>query len=579
MVEGRARSAPATVAPSRRASSRSSSAWAWARFESGCPESIREISTTRSAPETASAAVVDPAGLLDLAHRDVVVGERRHLGQVGDHQHLAVAGHLPERPGQGQGGRPADARVDLVEHHRRRAPGRHQPQGEHGAGQLPARGGLGQRPEPPRRRWRRAGRSRASPAPDASTSHLEAGPGHGQVAEPRRRWPRPGSGAAVAPGGEERPLRRAPAPPRTARALRPRGRPPPPRPARAARAARGPPSANSDDGGAIAPVLAVQVGEQPTPGLDRLQAVAGRPPRSRRRSGARSRCRPTSAWAARSRSLQLGERRADRRGPPAAAPSRSSAPGRRAVGVERRQRRGRRARGARPGRPGVPPRPASRAVLVGIVEAGARRSRRSGGASTSAPGPARARHRRARPVPAPSSASRWRSSSTGLRRRCRRTRRGRGVGPRCAAAPGGRPARGCRRGSAASSASAPSGAMRPSIQHRERPGDGDRPGRTVSSPPVVEEPGLDHRLARPRPGPARDRPAGRARAAAPRPASVLPAPVSPVSAVMPGPNSTVRSSITPSWRTRSSASMRRFSGRVRRRGCCAAASRTPGGRA
>ena len=102
---GRSRSsAPRTViAPARQAArgraatSSSSRAWASAVSESASPASIRDSSRSRASssrtvtPRAGHRAV---AGLLD---QDVPVGERRHLRQVGDHQHLGGPGQ-PRQP-------------------------------------------------------------------------------------------------------------------------------------------------------------------------------------------------------------------------------------------------------------------------------------------------------------------------------------------------------------------------------------------------------------------------------------------------------------------------------------------------
>ena len=83
-----------------------------------------------------------------LAYDDVPVGERGHLGQVGDHEDL-------RRPRQGRepradldGRLASDAGVDLVEDERRHRPGVGQRDldGQHHPGQLAAGGALAQRP-------------------------------------------------------------------------------------------------------------------------------------------------------------------------------------------------------------------------------------------------------------------------------------------------------------------------------------------------------------------------------------------------------------------------------------------------
>ncbi len=115
---------------------------------------------------------------LVLGDRHLVVGEGRHLGQVGDDDDLMAvvpavgvgtgtgivgagavgagavgagagqaghgAGQAGQGPAHGQGGLAADAGVDLVEHQGGWCVAQHQPAGEHGAGQFAAGGDLGQ---------------------------------------------------------------------------------------------------------------------------------------------------------------------------------------------------------------------------------------------------------------------------------------------------------------------------------------------------------------------------------------------------------------------------------------------------
>src|SRR5512146_1066546 len=54
----------------------------------------------------------------DLLDAEVAVGERRNLRQVGDRDHLRPLCQPTERTADGVGGLAADARIDLVEHHR-----------------------------------------------------------------------------------------------------------------------------------------------------------------------------------------------------------------------------------------------------------------------------------------------------------------------------------------------------------------------------------------------------------------------------------------------------------------------------
>ena len=84
---------------------------------------------------------------LDLCHHDVPVGERRDLGQVGDHEHLGGAGQRGEPAADLDRGLAADPGVDLVEDERRHRAGAGQRdlEGQHHPGQLAAGGALVQR--------------------------------------------------------------------------------------------------------------------------------------------------------------------------------------------------------------------------------------------------------------------------------------------------------------------------------------------------------------------------------------------------------------------------------------------------
>ena len=110
--------------------------------------------------------------------------------------------------------------------------------------------------------------------------------------------------------------------------------------------------------------------------------------------------------------------------------------------------------------------------------------------------------------------------------------------------------------SAAASPSAPTGAMRPSTQARDRPSAGTARARMTSRSPAPS-PTTKRASTRASAAPARTmptlaRPPSTSWSASTT--SVLPAPVSPVSAVMPGPKVSVRSSMTPRSRTRRSVS-------------------------
>ena len=65
---------------------------------------MRQSSSTSSSPPTGSMRVVArPVGVEALDQAVVGVGHRRHLGQVGDHDHLAALG---ERAQPGADGAP-----------------------------------------------------------------------------------------------------------------------------------------------------------------------------------------------------------------------------------------------------------------------------------------------------------------------------------------------------------------------------------------------------------------------------------------------------------------------------------------
>ena len=104
------------------------------------------------------------------------------LRQVGDDEDLVVAAQTGQRPAHGHGGLPADAGVDLVEDEGGGRLGEHEAQGEHGAGQLAARGDLGQRQ---RRRARVGGQEDLDVVARVLAPHLDLDPrpGHGQLGQ------------------------------------------------------------------------------------------------------------------------------------------------------------------------------------------------------------------------------------------------------------------------------------------------------------------------------------------------------------------------------------------------------------
>ena len=350
--------------PSGRASGRwsSSSAACCGRPRIGRPDSIRDSSTTRRLADDLGhrRGRVVARDFLVTAH--LGVGERRHLRQVGDHQHLVVARQAASAAPTARRGLAADAGVDLVEHQ--------------GAGasvstrRSASMAGPARRPRPP---W---------PAAAAASPGLAAEQERDVVAGVGRR-PRPRAGPWASParaGGLDRlgQARRGGAPGRAHDRLG-RGHlgAPRPRPARrrarrrarrgtrARRARSAASAAVGDDVGQRVAVLAAQLAQQLAAGARRASA-RGRPRWPRRRRAARPR-----------------RRRARRRG---RAAGRSRAGERRPAG-ERGQRRGHARRAAPPslgqrvdggrGRlavgDGVGQRVllgVQRVVLVGIVEAG-----------------------------------------------------------------------------------------------------------------------------------------------------------------------------------------------------------------
>ena len=123
----------------------------------------RPSATVRSSPP----AVAQLHGLL---HHDLRVGERRHLREVRDAQHLVARPERREQTPDRDPGLTADPGVDLVEHQRRRRLREHHARRQHRTGELAAGRGPGQRPG----RLARVGRQQE---------------GHPVVR--RRRWARP----------------------------------------------------------------------------------------------------------------------------------------------------------------------------------------------------------------------------------------------------------------------------------------------------------------------------------------------------------------------------------------------------
>ena len=111
------------------------------------PASMRAISSRRSAGPSVTTRVATPAPASSLTILKWRSRARRHLRRVGHRQHLR-ARRQPRQPLTDRvGDRAADARVDLVEHQRRRglALGQRHFEREQKARQLAARGHLHQR--------------------------------------------------------------------------------------------------------------------------------------------------------------------------------------------------------------------------------------------------------------------------------------------------------------------------------------------------------------------------------------------------------------------------------------------------
>ena len=169
---------------------------------------MRASSTSRSAPVSTAASVRVSWSIVRFVMPTWLVGPGRDLREVGHHQHLVIGRQRGQGSAHGGGRRPADAGVDLVEHERRRGFGEHQPQGEHGAGQLAARGHLGQR----QRRRAEVGRQQEGDLVAGIVAHLD----HDLGARP---WPARGGGpasASASPGAASRRARP------TSRSARPR---------------------------------------------------------------------------------------------------------------------------------------------------------------------------------------------------------------------------------------------------------------------------------------------------------------------------------------------------------------------
>ena len=131
-----------------RATSSSSWACAWAASDSSRPgQHPGELQQPAGLVESGDTAA-GHGTVAGLAYDQVLVGEGRHLRQVGDHEHLSGAGQRSQPRADLDGGAATDACVDLVEHQGRHRVGscQHHLDREHHPGQLTSRGALLQRP-------------------------------------------------------------------------------------------------------------------------------------------------------------------------------------------------------------------------------------------------------------------------------------------------------------------------------------------------------------------------------------------------------------------------------------------------
>ncbi len=81
---------------------------------------------------------------LEFLHRQVGIGERRHLREVGDDENLMTIAERRQRPADGKARLATDAGIDLVEDEDRRGFRQHAAQRQHRSGQFATRGDLRQ---------------------------------------------------------------------------------------------------------------------------------------------------------------------------------------------------------------------------------------------------------------------------------------------------------------------------------------------------------------------------------------------------------------------------------------------------
>ena len=271
---------------------------------------------------SATTPLVGDRAVVGLPHHQVLVGERGHLRQVGDHDHLGAAGQ-PGQPAADLDRRPAaDPGVDLVEHQRR-----HRVACRRGRPRAPASPGTA-------RRRRRPSAAGAPGAPGcAAKQQLDlVDPVRADAARRRRRAASTDRARVRHRQHRSAAASRAPASsPLTARAALAAGR-----------AAVGRPSS------ATAPRQLVPLGGQQ---LDPLVVAVqlGQPGRGLLRPGEHLVDVPCSRRTCGS---------AGQRGPPLAAPPPAGPGRRRRSGVRRPARRPGRRPGSRARRPGRPARPA-----------------------------------------------------------------------------------------------------------------------------------------------------------------------------------------------------------------------------
>ena len=404
----------------------------------------------------------------------------------------------------------------------------------------------------------------SSPARSAPTLDLEAGPGHGQVAQPAASTAAASRGGRPA-GPAERGLGLGQGGVGVGRGRSLELAQPAPRGTRARRAGPRPASRKAMTSASVVAVLAAQVAQQLAPGPDLGQPLWVVLERPRPVRGARWRRRPARRPAACSRSCMGGERAPAGRAAATAGPSPSAAPpvagqGLAAPAAASRWAAASASRSSSSARAPRPRRGRRRRR---------RRARRPGSAAGRSPGPASGRRRRGRPRRSSAWPDRPAGGGDVVDDRWRRSVEGGALDGRAQQRLVGVLAVQVDEACAALGQAAERRHATVDVGPADRPRRGHGPGQDqlVAVRPRRRRSG-PRRLASVGPG--------RTRTGSARPpssssmastTSVLPAPVSPVRAVMPGPRTRVRSAITPRSRTRSSASISGRSARTSASGC------------